>query len=37
MELLTQDEYKSIAAGLTLPTGAFIDGSLPPGYLRQDL
>ncbi|WP_037309035.1 aldehyde dehydrogenase [Ruegeria halocynthiae] len=26
MGLLTQDEYKSIAAGLTLPTGAFIDG-----------
>ncbi|WP_420584932.1 aldehyde dehydrogenase [Ruegeria sp.] len=30
MELLTQDEYKSIAAGLTLPTGAFIDGAYRP-------
>jgi gamma-glutamyl-gamma-aminobutyraldehyde dehydrogenase len=30
MNLLTQDEYKSIAAGLTLPTGAFIDGTFRP-------
>ncbi|WP_170789037.1 aldehyde dehydrogenase [Ruegeria lacuscaerulensis] len=30
MSLLTQDEYKSIAAGLDLPTGAFIDGSFRP-------
>ncbi|MEO1108909.1 MAG: aldehyde dehydrogenase [Pseudomonadota bacterium] len=30
MELLTLDEYKSIAAGLTLPTGAFIDGAFRP-------
>ncbi|MEX0317233.1 MAG: aldehyde dehydrogenase [Ruegeria sp.] len=30
MDLLTQDEYQSIAAGLTLPTGAFIDGSFRP-------
>ncbi|MFY2825157.1 aldehyde dehydrogenase [Ruegeria sp. MALMAid1280] len=30
MDLLTQDEYKSIAAGLTLPTGAFIDGAFRP-------
>ncbi|MEW2915969.1 aldehyde dehydrogenase [Ruegeria sp. ANG10] len=30
MELLTQDEYQSIAAGLTLPTGAFIDGAFRP-------
>ncbi len=30
MNLLTQDEYKSIAAGLDLPTGAFIDGSFRP-------
>ncbi|WP_170468878.1 aldehyde dehydrogenase [Ruegeria arenilitoris] len=30
MELLTQDEYKSIAAGLTLPTSAFIDGAYRP-------
>ena len=30
MNLLTQDEYKSIAAGLTLPTGAFIDGAFRP-------
>ena len=26
MSLLTQDEYQSIASGLDLPTGAFIDG-----------
>ncbi|MDJ0639360.1 MAG: aldehyde dehydrogenase [Paracoccaceae bacterium] len=26
-DLLTRDEYKAIAAGLDLPTGAFIDGS----------
>ncbi len=30
MDLLTQDEYQSIAAGLTLPTGAFIDGTYRP-------
>ncbi|NVO54269.1 aldehyde dehydrogenase [Rhodobacteraceae bacterium B1Z28] len=30
MDLLTQDEYKSIAAGLDLPTGAFIDGGFRP-------
>ena len=30
MDLLTQDEYKSIAAGLILPTGAFIDGAFRP-------
>ncbi|WP_170400706.1 aldehyde dehydrogenase [Ruegeria arenilitoris] len=30
MDLLTQDEYKSIAAGLDLPTGAFIDGTFRP-------
>jgi 4-(gamma-glutamylamino)butanal dehydrogenase len=28
--LLTHDEYTSIAAGLTPPTGAFIDGSFRP-------
>jgi len=30
MQLLTLDEYKSIAAGLALPTGAFIDGAYRP-------
>ncbi|SPJ30665.1 aldehyde dehydrogenase [Falsiruegeria mediterranea] len=30
MSLLTQDEYKSIAANLTLATGAFIDGAYRP-------
>ncbi|UWQ56292.1 aldehyde dehydrogenase [Leisingera caerulea] len=30
MTLLTQDEYKSIAANLDLPTGAFIDGKFCP-------
>lgn len=30
MDLLTQDEYKSIAAGLNLPTSAFIDGGYRP-------
>ncbi|MDA7965570.1 aldehyde dehydrogenase [Ruegeria sp.] len=30
MTLLTQDEYKSIAAGLSLPNGAFIDGGYRP-------
>lgn len=30
MTLLTQDEYKSIAADLDLPTGAFIDGAFRP-------
>ena len=35
MELLTQDEYKSIAAGLDLPTGAFIDGGFRPALSGQ--
>ncbi|WP_164660197.1 aldehyde dehydrogenase [Tropicibacter sp. Alg240-R139] len=30
MSLLTQDEYKSIAANLDMPTGAFIDGAYRP-------
>jgi gamma-glutamyl-gamma-aminobutyraldehyde dehydrogenase len=30
MSLLTTDEYKAIAAGLTFPTQAFIDGSFRP-------
>lgn len=30
MTLLTQDEYTSIAAGLDLPNGAFIDGAFRP-------
>ena len=30
MDLLTQDEYKIIAKGLTLSTGAFIDGTARP-------
>ncbi|MCV6586775.1 MAG: aldehyde dehydrogenase [Marinibacterium sp.] len=30
MTLLTQDEYTSIAAGLDLPTGAYIDGMSRP-------
>ncbi len=30
MDLLTRDEYASIAAGLDLPTGAFIDGGYRP-------
>jgi len=30
MSLLTRDEYKAIAATLTLPTQAFIDGSFRP-------
>jgi len=29
-DLLTTDEYKAIAAGLEIPTGAFIDGSFRP-------
>ena len=29
MSLLTTEEYKAIAAGLSFPTQAFIDGSLP--------
>lgn len=29
-DLLTTEEYKAIAAGLSLPTGAFIDGSFRP-------
>ncbi|MBO9411331.1 MULTISPECIES: aldehyde dehydrogenase [unclassified Ruegeria] len=35
MELLTQDEYTSIAAGLDLPTGAFIDGGYRPAISGQ--
>ena len=30
MELLTQDEYRAIASGLTLPTAAYIDGAYRP-------
>jgi gamma-glutamyl-gamma-aminobutyraldehyde dehydrogenase len=30
MDLLTTEEYKAIASGLTLPTNAFIDGSFRP-------
>ena len=30
MDLLTQEEYKAIAAGLDLPTSAFIDGGFRP-------
>ncbi|MCL6282495.1 aldehyde dehydrogenase [Ruegeria sp. 2012CJ41-6] len=30
MELLTQEEYKALAAGLALPNGAFIDGGYRP-------
>ncbi|MBU2944844.1 aldehyde dehydrogenase [Shimia thalassica] len=30
MDLLTQEEYKSIAANLSLPTSAFIDGGYRP-------
>ncbi|WP_372573410.1 aldehyde dehydrogenase [Ruegeria jejuensis] len=30
MELLTQEEYKALAAGLDLPDGAFIDGGYRP-------
>ncbi|WP_170599772.1 aldehyde dehydrogenase [Ruegeria arenilitoris] len=33
MGLLTRDEYASIAAGLDLPTGAFIDGGYRPAIL----
>ena len=29
-DLLTHDEYKAIAAGLTFPTAAFIDGAYRP-------
>ncbi|WP_421904908.1 aldehyde dehydrogenase [Mameliella sp.] len=29
-DLLTREEYKAIAAGLTLPTQAFVDGSFRP-------
>ena len=32
MELLTQDEYRAIASGLTLPTAAYIDGA----YVSED-
>ncbi|SLN25568.1 aldehyde dehydrogenase [Ruegeria meonggei] len=35
MDLLTQDEYKSIATGLDLPTGAFIDGAYRPAISGQ--
>lgn len=30
MSLLTKDEYKALAAGLDLPSGAFIDGAFRP-------
>ena len=30
MSLLTKDEYRAIAAGLSLPSGAFIDGAFRP-------
>ncbi|MCB1480701.1 MAG: aldehyde dehydrogenase [Rhodobiaceae bacterium] len=30
MDLLTKEEYRSIASGLDLPTGAFIDGAYRP-------
>ena len=30
MELLTQDEYRAIASGLTLPDAAYIDGAYRP-------
>jgi gamma-glutamyl-gamma-aminobutyraldehyde dehydrogenase len=30
MSLLTTEEYKAIAAGLTFPTQAFIDGAFRP-------
>ncbi|WP_171123628.1 MULTISPECIES: aldehyde dehydrogenase [unclassified Ruegeria] len=35
MELLTKDEYTSIAARLDLPTGAFIDGGYRPAISGQ--
>lgn len=35
MTLLTQDEYKSIAAGLNLPNAAFIDGAFRPAILGE--
>ena len=35
MSLLTKDEYKSIAAHLDLPTGAFIDGGYRPSISGQ--
>jgi gamma-glutamyl-gamma-aminobutyraldehyde dehydrogenase len=35
LELLTKDEYKSIAAGLDVPTAAFIDGSYRPAISGQ--
>ncbi|MEM6466330.1 MAG: aldehyde dehydrogenase family protein, partial [Pseudomonadota bacterium] len=35
MSLLTRDEYASIAAGLDLPTGAFIDGAFRPAASGQ--
>ena len=30
MTMLTKEEYQAMAAGLDLPTGAFIDGSFRP-------
>jgi len=35
MELLTKDEYKSIAADLDFPTSAFIDGAYRPAISGQ--
>lgn len=32
MTLLTTEDYKAIAAGLSLPTGAFIDGRFRPAH-----
>jgi hypothetical protein len=36
-DLLTRDEYKALAAKLTLPTNAFIDGSYRAGTIGRDL
>ncbi|MGI9368648.1 MAG: aldehyde dehydrogenase [Ruegeria sp.] len=35
MDLLTRDEYQSIAANLALPSGAFIDGGFRPATSGQ--
>ncbi len=35
MDLLTQDEYRAIAANLSLPTAAFIDGTFRPAASGQ--
>ncbi|UWR78365.1 aldehyde dehydrogenase (plasmid) [Phaeobacter inhibens] len=35
MDLLTQDEYRAIAANLSLPTSAFIDGTFRPAASGQ--